>query len=259
MVVGFAEKKSVEVTLVPFPHSAPALSPWWNIRSLALSAFVLMDPVPKSAQLLAPGKKVQKRPSNEALETQGSKKQHLVDDRTSHAAVLSTNTDITVHDPHISVDEDIQSISSKADQVRTLQKKSRVYREPNRKGETEKSAWGRCCECENSGQIMSWPKCRSCLHNRCQLCEYSEESTTFDGEEGGERSAISARFDKMKEFSGEIWLELEALGADETLTSKQSDHVGKVVEALNILNQSLSEAEAGGDGSERGEVEQTAD
>lgn len=54
----------------------------------------------------------------------------------------------------------------------------------------------------------------------------------------------------MKELSGEIWLELEALGTDETLTSRQSDNVGKVVEALNILNQSLSEAEAG-DESER--------
>jgi hypothetical protein len=42
----------------------------------------------------------------------------------------------------------------------------------------------------------------------------------------------------MKEVSREIWLELEALGADETLTSQQSDHVGKVVEALNMLNQS---------------------
>lgn len=218
-----------------------------------------MDPVSIPAQLLAPGKKIQKRPSNEALERQDSKKRHLVDDRTPHAAVLSTNTDNTVDDPHISVDEDNQSISSDANQVRTLPKKSRVYREPNRKGETEKSVWGRCCKCENSGAIMSWPKCRSCLHNRCQWCEYSEESTTFDGEEGGERSTISARFDKMKEFSGEIWLELEALGADETLTSKQNDHVGKIVEALNILNQSLSEAEAGDDGSERGEVEQTAD
>jgi hypothetical protein len=65
----------------------------------------------------------------------------------------------------------------------------------------------------------------------------------------------------MKEVSREIWLELEALGADETLTSQQSDHVGKVVEALNMLNQPLSEAEAeaGDDRSVTEKLEQTVD
>lgn len=61
----------------------------------------------------------------------------------------------------------------------------------------------------------------------------------------------------MKELTGE--LDLEAVGADETLTLQQSDHVGKVIEALNVLNQTMSEAEAGDDGSESEISERSAD
>jgi hypothetical protein len=107
--------------------------------------------------------------------------------RTLYTAVLPDNTDKTVYDRHIFAEEDNQSISLEADQFSALPKSSRVYSEPNRKGETEKSAWGQCCKCENSGAIISWPKCRSCLYKSYQWCEYSEESTTFGGEEGGER------------------------------------------------------------------------
>lgn len=131
-----------------------------------------------------------------------------------------------------------------------------MYREPNRKGETEKLAWGRCCKCENSGAIMSWPKCRFCLHNRCGLCEYSEESTTLDGEEGGEGLTISARFDKMKELSGEMELEVEALVAKGALTSQD---VSRIVEVLHALNLSLLEAEEGDGGSEGEKLEEPTD
>ncbi|KAH0848555.1 hypothetical protein FOPE_02693 [Fonsecaea pedrosoi] len=133
--------------------------------------------------------------------------------------------DAIVDDPHISADGDVQAISPEADYVNTLHtlpNKPRIYRKPNRKGETDKSVWGRCCKCENCGAITSWSKCKFCLRSRCGWYEYSEEDTTLDGEDGGETWTISASFTKMKELSGEIGLEVEALVANRTLTSQQS-------------------------------------
>lgn len=65
-----------------------------------------MEPVPKSTPLLVIGKKVQKGRVMKPLRRRDPKNNILGDDRTGHAAVLSVDTDNTVHDPYISVDED---------------------------------------------------------------------------------------------------------------------------------------------------------
>jgi hypothetical protein len=89
----------------------------------------------------------------------------------------------------------------------------------HRVGELEKSTRAYCCQCENNGLIMSWPQCRLCLHNCCDCCEYSEDLSDADDERAEERVTLSRRFNKVNEMSGEIGLELEALGIDKSLTT----------------------------------------
>jgi hypothetical protein len=57
-----------------------------------------------------------------------------------------------MYDPHISADEDNQAVSPEADQVSALPESSRVYSVPNRKGETEKSAWVSAANARTAGR-----------------------------------------------------------------------------------------------------------
>ncbi|KIW86019.1 hypothetical protein Z517_01413 [Fonsecaea pedrosoi CBS 271.37] len=110
-----------------------------------------------------------------------------------------------------------------------VQKRVRQYREPSRPGEPDKSAWGFCCRCENSGEIMSWLRCRICLHNRCEYCDYSASKMITDSD----RPNGSNPLERINDLSGETQLEPEALGSDETVL--ESD-VAKGWEILRSMN-----------------------
>ena len=87
---------------------------------------------------------------------------------------------------------------------------------------------------------MSWPQCRSCLHNRCDCCDYTKESADCDTEAAGDRS--TAPFSKLNQLSGEIGLVLESL----TLTSLQRKGLSRAWESLKVLNECISELEDAG-------------
>jgi hypothetical protein len=134
-------------------------------------------------------------------------------------------------------------------QVEDLPKRNRIYRKPYRAGEKEQSSWAYCCQCDMTGEIMSWPQCRNCLHNRCGYCEYSTESTNVDPKQADEQPTAS--LDKVNEDSRGLRLKLESLVLDGTLTSPQIELLPKVLDALELFRQNLFElenAEMGGAG-----------
>jgi hypothetical protein len=114
--------------------------------------------------------------------------------------------------------------------------------------EQDRTSWGQCCKCGNSGEIMSWPRCKRCRHHCCPSCEYELDRTAAvdTAEQAGGGSTASSRIDKMNELSGEICLELEALEAVETLTAPQTHGVARGWEIIRSLNQWLEEMEDGG-------------
>ncbi|MCJ1477230.1 hypothetical protein MMC13_005901 [Lambiella insularis] len=166
----------------------------------------------------------------------------MAPDRASYKAGSSATTNDGAQDPCISVDEADQSLSQGLNPVEAIPERKRVYRQPSRRGETEKLEWGYCCQCEQSGNIMSWPKCRHCLHNRCELCEYPEHAAAGNTGEAEKELTASQRCSKMNEFSGEIGLVLESLRSG-ILTLQQKNGLGKAWAGIKLLNQALSEME----------------
>jgi hypothetical protein len=123
-----------------------------------------------------------------------------------------------------------------------------MYRLMAMRLEQDRTSWGQCCKCGNSGEIMSWPRCKRCRHHCCPSCEYELDRTAAvdTAEQAGGGSSAASRIDKMNELSGEICLELEALEAVETLTAPQTHGVARGWEIIRSLNQWLEEMEDGG-------------
>lgn len=209
----------------------------------------------KSDHYLHPKQSLQKRQSSEAIEAQGSKKRKETDGATSHAAVSSVGMINAQQDSYISADEEDRSQFEPEISFQALQKQ-RIYREPNRPREDTKSTWGRCCQCEASGEIMSWPKCRSCFHNRCRWCEYSEGISVDGGETVKELTPLTPleRISRTNELSAEIGLELEQLSSDDASISQTP--IWEIWEALRYLNESISQLEGSTPLPERKEEEE---
>ncbi|KIW14209.1 hypothetical protein PV08_06990 [Exophiala spinifera] len=118
---------------------------------------------------------------------------------------------------------------------------NRVHRPPVRDGEQVQSSWGRCCVCEATGEIMSWPQCQACHHNKCQWCEHSEGRSAPNADD----VTVDERLNRLNELSGEMGLELEALADDETLLLLPRQRLlGRLWESVIQLNARLSDLEA---------------
>lgn len=196
------------------------------------------------------------RDTSEAMEETDLKKRNRREAITSHVVASSAPTDSQALSPRISPDPDPDPESNYAGEYRRMVnsiKKTRVFKMAHRAGESDKSTKGYCCQCENNGLIMSWPQCRLCFHNQCDLCWCLGDASHVYDIRAEENLTSSGRFTKVNEMSGGIGLELEALGFDESLATQQKAGLEKCWEALKLLTEGMLEMEV--DTSEGASVE----
>lgn len=127
--------------------------------------------------------------------------------------------------------------------IRTkIRAKRRVYRPICHHGEQEQWVWGACCKCELHGNIMTWPKCKHCLHNSCEKCDVSTDKINVDEEE-----RRPSHVEKMEELLGEFEGQLTDMECHSDLPADASDEIKNLLNTarklnaqLDRLNQSLS-------------------
>lgn len=176
-----------------------------------------MDPT-KSTHLVPVTKTLMKRPSDNDIQERAAKRGIAV----AADEIIEAGNDSSSDDGPM---EDLVDRTRK-----------RVWTAISRRGEDSKYSWGTCCDCEAHGPIMTWPKCRHCLHNSCPTCQLGK---TDDPDEE-KRDSLEVSMVKVNELFGEIEMNIDPISSKKDLTAELKKELRKAMDTMANVRRSFN-------------------